>query len=73
MIAKDAVPTSHQKSSFRLSSMVRFSILAAISGAVWWKALIATLALALHNEQYTHILLIFPVSASSAVHGLDVA
>ena len=64
MIAKDAVRTSHQKSSFRLSPMVRFSILAAISGAVWWKALIATLALALHNEQYTHILLILPVSAA---------
>ncbi len=64
MIAKDTVRTSQQKSSFRLSPMMYFSILAAISGAVWWKALISTLALALHSEQYTHILLIFPVSAA---------
>jgi exosortase len=64
VIAKGAVRTSDQKSSFRLSPLVQFSILTIISGAVWWKALISTLALALHNEQYTHILLILPVSAA---------
>jgi exosortase len=39
-----------------------FSILAAISVAIWWRALISTFALALRDDQYTHILLILPVS-----------
>jgi exosortase len=54
--------TSGRKSSFRLSPNLIFSILAAISLTIWWKALISTFALALRDDQYTHILLILPVS-----------
>jgi exosortase len=47
-----------------LSPNLIFSILAAISLTIWWKALITTFALALRDDQYTHILLILPVSAA---------
>jgi exosortase len=36
----------------------------AISLAVWWRPLTLTLALAFGDEQYTHILLILPISAT---------
>jgi len=44
--------------------LFRFSVLIAISLLIWWRPLIASLALALRDEQYTHILLILPVSIS---------
>ena len=55
---------SGRKSSFRFSPSLIFSILAAISLAIWWNALLSTFALALRDEQYTHILLILPVSVA---------
>jgi exosortase len=52
-----------QSTSAALSLPV-FSILIAISLAVWWSPLTSSFALALHDEQYTHILLILPISAA---------
>jgi exosortase len=62
---KATVPTSSDRASiFRLPPELTFSILAAISLAIWWKALLSTYALALRDDQYTHILLILPVTAA---------
>lgn len=47
----------------RSSPFLIFSILGAIAVAVWWTCLVSLFTLALHDEQYTHILLIFPISA----------
>ncbi len=47
-----------------MSPNLIFSILAAISLTIWWKALISTFALFLRDDQYTHILLILPVSVA---------
>jgi exosortase len=41
-----------------------FACLLAISVFAWWNPLAATLALALRDDQYTHILLILPISAT---------
>jgi exosortase len=47
-----------------VSPFLIFSILGAISVAIWWRPLTSTFALALHDDQYTHILLILPISAA---------
>ncbi|HET7891130.1 MAG TPA: exosortase/archaeosortase family protein [Candidatus Sulfotelmatobacter sp.] len=44
------------------SPNVRFSVVVAISLLLWWKPLVSSFALALSSDQYTHILLILPVS-----------
>jgi exosortase len=44
-------------SSYRI-----FTVLWVVSLLIWWRAIAATLALALRQEAYTHILLILPVS-----------
>ncbi|MGA9471245.1 MAG: exosortase/archaeosortase family protein [Terriglobales bacterium] len=44
------------------SARLTFVVLLAISLAFGWRPLLATLTLALRNDQYTHILLILPVS-----------
>ena len=41
-----------------------FLSLCAIATAILWKPFVATLSLALHDDQYTHILLILPISAA---------
>ena len=65
MIAKDAVKNnSDQKSIFALTPSLKFSALAVISLAIWWRTLASSFALALHDEQYTHLLLILPVSVA---------
>jgi exosortase len=56
--------TSDRGSISRLPPELIFSFLAAISLAIWWKALISTFSLALHDNQYTQILLILPVCAA---------
>ncbi len=48
----------------KLSPFLRFLVLLAISAVIWGRPLFTTFALALHNDEYTHILLIFPVSAA---------
>lgn len=45
-------------------SLPMFIALMAISVAIWWAPLTSTFALALSEEQYTHILLILPISAT---------
>ena len=36
----------------------------AVSAIVWWKPLLDTFALSSHDDEYTHVLLIFPISAA---------
>ena len=65
MIAKDTVQNnSDRKSIFALTPTLKFFALAVISLAIWWRALASSFALALHDEQYTHLLLILPVSVA---------
>ena len=56
--------SSTRESTSKLSPLSRFSVLGAISLLIWWSPLISSFALALRDEQYTHILLILPVSLS---------
>jgi len=63
VIAKDTVQNnSDRKSIFALTLSVKFSALAVISLAIWWRPLASSFALALRDERYTHLLLILPVS-----------
>lgn len=41
-----------------------FALLLAVSLIVWWRPLVDTFALSLRDDQYTHILLILPISAA---------
>ncbi len=54
----------NRESTFKFPPLLIFSILGAISFAIWWGPLRSSFALALRDEQYTHILLILPVSAA---------
>jgi exosortase len=54
--------SSTRESTSKLSPLLRFSVLGAISLLVWWRPLTASLVLALRDNQYTHILLILPIS-----------
>lgn len=56
--------TSHRRSNFESLTLPVFFILAAISLAIWWSPITSSFALALHDEQYTHILMILPISAA---------
>jgi exosortase len=59
------VPSSPDRGSIsRLSPFLVFCILGAISLVIWWGPITSTCALALHDDQYTHILLILPISAA---------
>jgi len=51
-----------QKPISKLLPVAALLVLVVISLAVWWKPLTSTFALALSDDQYTHILLILPVS-----------
>ena len=44
------------------TAQLTLALLLIVSAALAWKSLYATFSLALHNDQYTHILLILPVS-----------
>jgi exosortase len=55
---------STQESTSKLSPLLRFSVLGVISLLIWSNPLISTLALAVRDSQYTHILLILPVTIS---------
>jgi exosortase len=59
--------TSNQESVFNWSPLVRFAVLWTISLAVWFRPLLSTFALAFRDNQYTHILLIIPVSVALIV------
>jgi len=56
--------STDRKSIFQSSPILIFSILAVISLAIWWSALASSFALALRDDQYTHLLLILPVSVA---------
>jgi exosortase len=56
------VTSSARESISKISPLLRFSLLSAISLAAWWGPLTSSFALALHDDRYTHILLILPVS-----------
>ena len=49
---------------FKSAAPVIFALLVAIATAIWWNPLTALFALAMGNEQYTHILLILPISTA---------
>jgi exosortase len=53
-----------RNSIFGLSPVAVFSILVALSLAIWWSPLVSSLALAWRDDRYTHILLIIPVSVA---------
>jgi exosortase len=56
-----------RESALELLPLLAFSILGAISLAIWWSPLASTFALSLHDDQYTQILLILPISAALIV------
>jgi exosortase len=53
-----------RESILKKSPLLFFTALGAISVALWWNPLQSSLALALSDERYTHLLLIIPVSAA---------
>jgi exosortase len=48
----------------KLPPHLRFALLFAISLAIWWYPLVSTFLLAAHDDEYTHIFLILPVSVA---------
>ena len=56
--------TPNRESIAKLSPRLIFSILGAISLAIWWGPLRSSFALAWDDDQYTHILLVLPISAA---------
>jgi exosortase len=56
------VRTSFAESTVKLSPMIVFSIFSVISLSIWWSPLVTSFALALRDDQYTHLFLILPVS-----------
>ena len=63
-IEEQSSQTSPRRSISPSWPLPSFGALVTISIIVWWTSLASLLALALHDDQYTHILLILPVSAS---------
>jgi exosortase len=55
---------SSQQTALKLPPLLIFSVLGVISLILWWAPLGATFSLSLHDDQYTHILLILPISAA---------
>jgi exosortase len=58
------VQTTSLQSALKLSPRSLFLVLAAIFLALWWSPLASTFSLSIHDDQYTHILLIVPISAA---------
>ena len=56
--------TPTRESALKLLPLTAFFILGAISVVIWWVPLTSSFALALRDDQYTHILLILPMSAA---------
>ncbi len=56
--------TGSQRSALKFQPLLIFGLLGGISLILWWTPLAATFSLSLHDDQYTHILLIVPVSAA---------
>lgn len=62
--ASMAMSTSVQESTLKSWPFPVFSLLGAISLVIWWGPLASSFALALLDDQYTHILLILPITAA---------
>jgi exosortase len=63
-IATETTPRASSWTSFaKFPPMFVFAILGLISLAIWWRPLATAFALALEDDQFTHILLILPISA----------
>ena len=61
--APDGERVGKQRQEMSPSSLYRsFVLLCVASLVLWWHTVVATLALALRNDAYTHILLILPIS-----------
>ena len=56
--------TASQPTVVKFPPRILFCALAAIFVMIWWAPLHATFSLSIHNDQYTHILLILPISAA---------
>jgi exosortase len=54
----------NSKSILKSSPRLVFFILSAVAVALWWSPLAAWFALASQDEQYTHVLLILPISVA---------
>jgi exosortase len=61
------VQDSLSRESISKFSPLAFSMLGAISLVIWWRPVTSTFALALSDQQYTHILLIVPISVALIV------
>jgi exosortase len=61
------VPGAPNRESALTLPLLVFSILGAISLVIWWVPLRSSFALALGDDQYTHLLLILPISAALIV------
>jgi exosortase len=48
----------------RVQSYLSYALFVAVSCGVWWQPLARTFSLALHNDEYNHLFLILPVSAT---------
>jgi exosortase len=59
-----ALTSTTRESASKSAPFLRFSVLAAISLLFSWKPLVSTLALAVRDDRYTHLLLILPVTMS---------
>jgi len=57
------VTNLNRKSIFKSSPLLLFGLLGSTAVAIWWSPLASLFGLALRDDQYTHILLILPVSA----------
>jgi exosortase len=58
------VQTTSQPTAVKIPPHLLFGAFVAIFFVLWWAPLAATLSLSLHDDQYTHILLILPISAA---------
>lgn len=61
---EENLQTASPASALKLSPRWLFCSLAAIFLVLWWSPLAATFSLSIHDDQYTHILLILPISAA---------
>jgi exosortase len=54
----------NRESIFKSSPLLIFAALSVVAVVIWWSPLVSLFGLALRDEQYTHILLILPISAA---------
>jgi exosortase len=67
LIGRRAQPQREQGAPNRMTRSRSCVLLCMISLVIWWRPLIATFGLAIQSSEYTHILLILPVSAALVI------